>query len=144
MWDREVLSYPSYFDIQQVIAVIDGSTFDLYFNSMRQIFVDMLKESEVCIVNRADNLEKAKNAKKNLKVINSALEIIALSSSGSVIKIPTELPYDITKDEIEIKMSEFGDFYVDSVDGEETYQNKIVEFSGMTITQTNFHHTPFL
>ena len=133
MWDREVLSYPTYFDVQQVIAVIDGSSFDLYFNSMRQIFVDMLKESEVCIINRADNLEKAKNVKKNLKVINSALEIIALSSSGNVIKIPTELPYDITKDEIQIKMSEFGDFYVDSVDGEETYQNKIVEFSGMTI-----------
>ena len=133
MWDRENLSYPEYFDIQQVVCIIDGSSFDMYFNSMRQIFVDILKESEVVIINRCDALSKAANIKKNLKVINNTLEIVALSTSGNTIKIPTELPYDITKDEIKIKMSEFGDFYVDSVDGEDRYQNKIVEFSGMTI-----------
>ena len=46
-WDFNTLPLPSYFDIQQVMTIIDGSTFNVYFNNMRQKFVDMLKATEI-------------------------------------------------------------------------------------------------
>ena len=42
MWDFDKLSMPSYFDVQQVMTIIDGTTFSAYFNNMRQKITDMV------------------------------------------------------------------------------------------------------
>ena len=40
MWDFNSMPLPKYFDVQQVMTIIDGSTFNAYFNNMRQKFVE--------------------------------------------------------------------------------------------------------
>ena len=132
MWVSGVF-YPSYFDVQQVITIIDGSSFNIYFQSMRQLFFDMIKESELVIINRCEPTQETSKIKKNIKVINSALEIIALDNSGNQIRLVSDLPYDVNKDVIEIGLKEFGDFYVDSFESINRYQNKVVKFECMAL-----------
>ena len=132
MWGKEVF-YPSYFDVQQVITIIDGSSFNTYFQSMRQMFFDMIKESELVIINRCDPTAETSKIKKNIKVINSGIEIIALDRNGNQIRLASELPFDVSGDIIEIGLSEFGDFYVDSFESVDRYQNKIVKFECLAL-----------
>ena len=124
---------PSYFDVQQVITVIDGTTFEYYFSSMRQMFYDMIKSSELVIANRCDYTQKTSSLKKNVKVINSACEVIALDNLGNQIKLESDLPFDLSKEPIEIGLKDFGDFYVDSFENESRYDNKIVKFECMAL-----------
>ena len=132
MWGKDVF-YPSYFDVQQVITIIDGSSFNTYFQSMRQLFFDMIKESELVIINRCEPTAETSKIKKNIKVINSAIEIIALDKLGNQIRLASDLPFDVSGDIIEIGLSEFGDFYVDSFESVDRYQNKIVKFECLAL-----------
>lgn len=132
MWGKDVF-YPSYFDVQQVITIIDGSTFNTYFQSMRQLFFDMIKESELVIINRCEPTAETSKIKKNIKVINSAVEIIALDKYGNQIRLASDLPFDVSGEVIDIGLSEFGDFYVDSFESVDRYQNKIVKFECLAL-----------
>ncbi len=132
MWGKDVKN-PAYFDVQQVITVIDGSSFNAYFQSMRQLFFDMISESELIIINRCEVSEETSKIKKAIKVINSGVEIIALDKLGNQIRLVSDLPYDVSKDIIEIKLNEFGDFYVDSFESPDRYENKIVRFECMAL-----------
>lgn len=132
-WENKGRSYPDYFELQQEILVIDGSSFKEYFSAMRQMMVDMVKTTELVIVNRCDYSENTSNIKKSLKMVNPNLEIIALDSLGNQIKLETDLPYDINAQEIKLKLSEFGDFYVDSFEQIERYRDKIIEFECMAL-----------
>lgn len=125
--------YPSYFDVQQVITIIDGSSFNIYFQSMRQLFYDMIKESELVIINRAEVSPETSKIKKAIKVINSDIEIIALDKLGNQIRLASDLPYDVSGDIIKLKLSDFGDFYVDSFESVDRYDNKTVEFECMAL-----------
>ncbi len=132
MWGKEVF-YPSYFDVQQVITIIDGSSFNTYFQSMRQLFFDMIKESELVIINRCEPTAETSKIKKNIKVINSAIEIIALDKYGNQIRLASDLPFDVSGEVIDIGLSEFGDFYVDSFESVDRYQDKIVKFECLAL-----------
>ncbi|MBR3804761.1 MAG: hypothetical protein IKJ14_05405 [Clostridia bacterium] len=132
-WDKLQFKLPPYFDVQQTICVIDGSTFKYYFSAMRQIMVDMVKTSELVIVNRCDHTEETSTIKKSLKMVNPSLEIIALDSLGEKISLATDLPYDVSGDKIVIKNEHFGDFYVDSFEQIERYRNKTVEFECLAL-----------
>ena len=56
MWNFDSLVMPNYFDIQQTVTIIDGETFNLYINNMRQKFNDMIRASELVIINRCNNI----------------------------------------------------------------------------------------
>ncbi len=133
MWDKEEFKYPPYFEVQQTIVVIDGSTFKEYFSSMRQIMVDMVKECDLAIINRCDYTEKTSTIKKSLKMVNPSLEIIALDALGAQISLESDLPYDLSAEKIVIKNEHFGDFYVDSFEQVERYRNKIVTFECLAL-----------
>ena len=47
MWDLTKLQFPRMIEIVQLITFIDGSTFSVYFNNMRQKFNDMIKKSHI-------------------------------------------------------------------------------------------------
>ena len=132
-WDSGEYKYPSYFDVQQTICIIDGSTFKSYFSNLRQIMVDMVKGSDVAIVNRCDYSENTSTIKKSLKMVNPSLEIIPLDALGAQISLASELPFNVDGEEIAIENAHFGDFYVDSFEQVERYRNKIVTFECLAL-----------
>ena len=126
MWTQSEVEYPSYFDVQQVMCIIDSETFPYYFSAMRQLFVDMVKESEVVVLSRATESEQTSKTKKNIKMINATAEIIALDENGAKLSFESDLPYDVNAPVIEIGTSEYGDFYIDTLESEQRYNGKTV------------------
>ena len=68
MWELSKLQFPRVLEIVQVITFIDGSTFNIYFNNMRQKFVDMIKGSDAIFFNRVTDLDEMANYQKSLKM----------------------------------------------------------------------------
>ena len=133
MWDFDQIKLPSYLDIQQVMTIIDGSTFSAYFNNMRQNFVNMVRASEIVIVNRCKPTEETSNLKRSLKLINSNCAVIALDENGQELKLETDLPYSLKTEPISLKLDDFGAFYIDSFENKSRYDGKMIEFDCMAV-----------
>ncbi len=118
---------PDYFDIQQTIAVIDGTTFATYLNNMRQKFVDMIKASDLVIINRCEATPATSQMKNNVKLINSSAAVIALDEDNNELRLVSDLPYDVNGPIIAVNPADFGIFYVDTFDSKERYDGKILD-----------------
>ena len=57
MWDLNALKLPGDWALYQQITIIDGSTFDLYLNNMKPLVGNMVRNSELIIMNRCDGIE---------------------------------------------------------------------------------------
>ena len=133
MWDFDKLSMPSYFDVQQVMTIIDGTTFSAYFNNMRQKFNDMIKASDIVIINRCKPTPETSGYKRSVKLINQACAVLALDENGKELKLESDLPYSLKDDVINISLEDFGIFYIDTFESKERYNGKIVEFDCMAV-----------
>ena len=71
-WDCKNLELPDNWEIQQQLITADGSTFETYFSNMRVLFADMIRNSELLIMNRCDQIETKKltGFKRSIKSIN--------------------------------------------------------------------------
>ena len=132
MWDWENLKFPPYVVVEQAFTIIDATTFKTYFNNMRQKFSDMVKNSDVVIMNRCEPTSEMAGYKRSLKIINKDAAYITLAADGSPVSFVEDLPYKLG-DEIKIKDDEFGVFYLDTFDNADRYREKIVEFNCMTV-----------
>lgn len=131
MWDVNNLYTPSYFDVQQTVTIIDGQTFSVYVNNMRQKFVDMIKSSELVILNRCVADASTSQQKRNVKMINNSAVVIATDFEGKQLNLDTDLPFDVSGDVISLKLDDFGIWYVDTFESKQRYDGKTVEFECM-------------
>ena len=132
MWNWAEIDFPPYILVEQRFTVIDGSTFKYYFNNMRQIFTDMVKDSDVVIVNRCKNDSEFVAYKRNLKLINKDCALLMFDENQANISFEEELPYKLG-DEMKISPDGYGVFYIDTYESPARYDNKIVEFDCMAI-----------
>lgn len=133
MWDTENLEFPKYFDFQQVMCIIDGTTFNVYLNNMRQKFVNMIKGSDVVIINRCKPISETSQYKRNVKMINPSCTPVAIDEKGMVLKLESDLPFRVNGEKIDISLENFGIWYIDTFEEKERYNNKIVEFDCMAV-----------
>jgi len=128
MWGGEQDFFlPDYLDVQQVIGIADGQTFPTYINNMRQKFADIIKSCDLYLINRCEATPETSQIKNNVKLINPSITVVALDSDGNELRLVTDLPYDVSGDVINLKLSDFGAFYVDSFDSKERYDGKTVD-----------------
>jgi len=132
MWDAEKLKFPPYFLVEQAFTIIDATTFQVYFNNMRQKFSDMITASDLVIMNRCKPTAETAGYKRSLKIMNSRAQYILLDEKGQTLHLQSELPYIIT-DEMTIEDIDFGIWYIDTFDSPKRYDGKIVEFNCMTV-----------
>lgn len=134
MWDQSLMSFPSDFQVAQIVSFIDFTTFSVYYNNMRQKFVDNLRFSDLIVINRCDNVEELSQYQTSLKLINSNGQFVAMSSSGEVCEaFETPLPYNLDDDVIVINDCDFARWYIDTFDHKERYEGKVVEFNGIVL-----------
>ena len=126
MWDIKKLVLPDNWEIAQQITIVDATTFDTYFNNMRSLFADMIRSSELLIMNRCKDIEKLKGYKRSIMAINTNIDVVFEDENGEV-EIPItdeDLPYDLKADLIEISDDNYGIFYLDMWQRLESYENK--------------------
>lgn len=143
MWDWNEIKLPPYIIVEQTFAIIDATTFKVYFNNMRQKFQDIVASSNIVIMNRCVESPEMAGYKRSLKLINKDAYFITLDENGNTVSFAEELPYKIA-DEMNIADDDFGVFYIDTFDNRARYEGKIVEFNCMTVTSKNLPENTFV
>ena len=128
MWDLSKIEFPINFKVYQFINFINYQTFPIYFNNMRQLFLDCVKQSDVVVFINVNDKEQLENYSSIFKITNSNAQFMIMDEKGilsDAFKIT--LPYDIDADIIKINAKDYGIFYIDLFENKEKYIDKIID-----------------
>ncbi|MGN0987990.1 MAG: GTP-binding protein [Otoolea sp.] len=145
MWDLNELKLPGDWDLYQQITIIDGSTLDLYLNNMKPLVGNMVRNTEMIIVNRCDEIEDLEPYRRTLKGMNPQVQIVFEDEDGEIEEVSeADLPYDMSADVIEIPPEAYGIWYIDALDRPDRYRGKTVEFTAMVLKAPEFPKNYFV
>ena len=148
MWPQDQLHLPKDWQLFQQITIIDGSTFDLYLNNMKPLLGLLVRNSELIIMNRCDDVsdENILKYRRGLKALNPQAEMIFEDAEGEIEQevLEEDLPYDVKADVIEISPDAYGIWYIDALDKEDRYEDKVVEFTAMVLKSPEFPKNYFV
>lgn len=147
-WSCKEIILPSNWEMQQQLITADGTTFETYFANMRVLFTDMIRNSELLIMNRCDGLETQKltGFKRSIKSINPAIEVVFEDAEGEI-DLPVEdedLPFDLTAPLVEIKPDQFGIWFVDMWDNPGRYAGKKFHVKAMAMREPGMAKNAFV
>lgn len=137
MWDCKEIELPSDWEIRQQMTIVDGVTFETYFNNMKSIFADMIRNSELLIMNRCHSTEKLNSYKMSIKAINTTIEVVFENEDGEI-DLPLmdeDLPYDMKSDIIEIAEADYGIWYLDMWENTDRYAGKKLKIKTMVMKE---------
>ena len=139
MWNYKNMKLPWHWQIQQQITTIDATSFVMYYTNMKSLLAEMIRKSELIIMNRCDGIDDLGSFKRNIKAINQKAEIIFEDKNGEINQMLEEdLPYDINADIIPLMNPGYGIWYLDALDHLDRYIGKKVEFVGMVMKPSTF------
>ena len=120
---------PRYWDLAQHIVTVDASTFQIYMNNMKSLFMEMIRNADLVIFNRCQDEHPLANFRRSVKVVNSRAEVVFENEEGEMDDIfQDEMPFDINAPIIEIPPEDYGIWFVDAMDHPENYEGKTVKF----------------
>lgn len=145
MWDLSKLQFPRALEIVQVITFIDGSTFNVYFNNMRQKFNDIIKKSHIVCFTKLESPESLAPYQTALKLINNNCEYMLMDENLRAQDAFEEpLPFDVDAPIIKIEEKDYGTFYIDTFDHKERYEGKTVEYDTMVVLSDKLPPNTFI
>lgn len=146
MWNIADLEFPPYYELSECINLINFETFPIYFNNMRQRFLDNAKYADAVIFNRTiGKEEEVKNYTSVFRLTNSRAQYFCVGEDGQYQNaFDVELPYDIKQDVIKLKNDDFGIWYLDTFDRPELYENKVIDFNAMAVISKKLPKNSFI
>lgn len=130
----EQMKLPEGWGIEQEITCVDASTFQMYMNNMKSIFMDMARNADMVVFNRCKREDSLPSYRRSIKVVNQRAEVIFEDEEGELDDIfQDEMPFDINAPVIEILPEDYGIWFVDAMDNPETYVGKTVHFKGRAL-----------
>ena len=148
MWPQDQLKLPASWNLYQQITIIDGSTFDLYLANMKPLLSLLVRNSELIIMNRCDDVsdENITKYRRGLKALNPQAQMIFEDAEGEIEQelLEEDLPYDMKADVIKIAPEDYGIWYIDAMDQRERYEGRVVEFTGMVLKSPEFPKNYFV
>lgn len=140
MWNCKDMKLPFHWTVEQQITTIDASTFPMFYNNMRSLVAEMVRNSELVIFNRCDDVMKELGTyKRNVKAVNQKTEIVFEGKDGEISQLFEEdLPYDLKSDTLILDNLGYGIWYIDSMDHLERYIGKTVVFPAMVMKPRKF------
>lgn len=147
-WNCKEIVLPENWEMQQQLVTVDGATFETYFANMRVLFADMIRNSELLIMNRCDELETQKltGFKRSIKSINPGIEVVFEDQEGEI-DLPVEdedLPFDLKAPLVEIKPEHFGIWFVDMWDNTGRYEGKKFHVKAMAMREPGMTRNAFV
>ncbi len=139
----EAMPLPDGWGIVQHIVVVDASTFTVYMNNMKSLFVEMMKNADMVSFNRCTTEMPLANFRRSIKVVNRKCQVFFEDENGEMLDMSNNfdmfVPYDTSADVIEIGDDDFGIFYVDAGENAGTYDHKTVRFRGVVLKSRKKH-----
>ena len=139
MWSAKDIEtkLPANWAIRQQMTIIDGITFETYVNNMRSLFADMIRNSEMTIMNRCRDIDKLNGYKRTIKSLNTAIETVFEDEDGEI-DLPLtdeDLPYDLKANPVEIKPEDYGIFYLDVWENPDRYAGKMFHIQTLVMKE---------
>ncbi len=148
IWPQDQLVLPADWELFQQITIIDGDSFEIYLNNLKPLLSLMVKNSELIIMNRCDDVadEDIVRYRRGLKALSPQAEMIFEDSDGEIELelLEEDLPYDLKAEVVEISPEAYGIWYLDALENEERYKGKIFEFTAMTLKAPEFPKNYFV
>ena len=140
MWPMANLKLPWHWKLAQQITIINAATWPMYYTNMRSMIGDMVRKSELIMFNRCDGIKELASYKRNMRALNRDAEIISEDKNGEVTAtMEEELPFDVTKDTIELNDATYGIWFFDMLDTPDRYEGKIVKYLAHVAKPQGFH-----
>lgn len=147
LWDISKINLPDFYDISQIITLVDGETFPVYYNNMRQSFNDAFKYSDVVAFTKLnDDRTTLAPFETSLKLINSQCLYCLINEEciSTMEAFENTLPYDINSSEITIMDQDFGIFYIDTFKNRKDYEGKIITFNAWVVRSNKLEKNEFI
>lgn len=147
LWDISKINLPDFYDISQIITLVDGETFPVYYNNMRQSFNDAFKYSDVVAFTKLnDDRTTLAPFETGLKLINSQCLYCLINEEciSTMEAFENTLPYDINSSEITIMDQDFGIFYIDTFKNRKDYEGKIITFNAWVVRSNKLEKNEFI
>lgn len=150
MWgDPGDLVFPEKWVLYQQLTIMDGSTLGMYLANMKALMGPMLKNSELCIVNRCDNIpmDKLLDYKRKLRPMLLKGSAVVMEDKYGEIELEVldeDLPYDVSADIISIPDDAYGIWFIDAKDYPGRYLHKKLEFTAQILRPKNLKDNEFV
>ena len=122
---------PEEWTVVQSLCTVDATTFEMYMLNMRSMMAEQIHRADVVIINRCTDDVNKRKFRANVKSINRPANIVYERTDGSIDDREDELPFDISKDEIEISDADYAVWFMDCMDNPKKYDGKTVSFLGL-------------
>lgn len=130
----EQMKKPEGWGIEQEITCVDASTYQVYMNNMKSIFMDMVRNTDMVVFNRCSQDDPLPAYRRGIKVANQKAEVIFEDEEGEIDDIfQDEMPFDLDAPIVEILPEDYGIWFVDAMDHPETYAGKTLRFKGRVL-----------
>ena len=130
---------PESWDLAQIIALVDATTFEIYLKNMRKFMADGLQEADLVIFNRCTAETTKSPYRRTVLAMNNTARIFFENTDGSMDDgvSDEDLPYDVKAPIIEIGDTQFGTFYLDALDHADRYDGKTIHVKGRAFRMKN-------
>ncbi len=121
---------PKGWEVSQQVTMVDASTFQLYMNNMKSLFMDMARDSDLIIFNRSSMDMPLDNYRRSIAIVNPQATIVFEDMDGEQIEdiYDGKMPFDVTAPIIDVEPIDYGMLYMDMSENQERYNGKTVRF----------------
>lgn len=134
----EEMEMPKGWGIVQEIVMVDASSFQIYMQNMKSLFVEMARNADMVTFNRCTDDLPLANFRRSIKVVNPGCEILFEDNNNELTDIfEDSVPYDLDADIVCIEDIDYGIFYVDAGENPDRYEGKTVTFKGRILKSKN-------
>lgn len=138
------IAWPENWDLVEISAMIDASTFDSQMKNMRPIMLEQFRYASVVVFNRCDDNTNKLRYRTLIKSVNPEASVMFMDLSGQMIDSADMLPFDINAPVIEIEDIDYGLWFVDVFDNCTRYNGKTVKFKGRVERPEGYPANSFL
>ena len=133
MWqiqDFYVNAMPQSWALYQIIATVEGPTFDMYAKNMASLMMEKLRNADMILINRCTDQLCASLRQKNLRLVNRRAEIYLEKNDDSSENYMdgTVSAFDLDQPEVRIGDEDYGLWYVEIMDNPQMYEGKTVVY----------------
>ena len=140
MWNPKDILLPQDWAMEEQITLIDATTFAMYYANMKSRIAEMMRNADVVVFNRCDNiaLDELQSFRRSVRAINSFADIVFENAYGEMELGEEELPYDLESDIIVLDEDTYAIWYMDVMERMDRYHGKTVQFLAMVMHQEDF------
>lgn len=139
------MKLPEFWQVYQIITILDGSCFHLYLNNIKMQAIDLITKTDMIIFNRCKKDTPMASYQRTIRGVNQRAGIAYEDEDGHELDPPEEEPpYDLEASVISIGDLDYAFWYVDMQEHPERYKNKKVRFRAMAMVTKRFPENLFV